>query len=105
MGLDLRGEPPLMDGQLHRVPLVDGPSHKRDGSYKGFLDGIPAGYIENWKTGEKSTWKYSGHMLSGEQILTLRKEAAQKREAEAKLLQERHDKAAKRSFAIWQAST
>jgi phage/plasmid primase-like uncharacterized protein/antirestriction protein ArdC len=101
MGLDLRGQLPLMDGQIQRVPLIDGSPHKRDGSYKGYLDGIPAGYIENWKTGEKSKWKYSGHMLSGEQIHNLRREAAQRREAEAAAVRERHDRAAKRSYAVW----
>ena len=100
-GLDLKGQMPLMDGQIHRVPLLDGRSGKLDGMYKGFLDGIPAGFIENWKTGEKDKWKYSGHMLSGEQIHKLRLDAAEKREAEARETAERHDKAAKRCFAIW----
>jgi phage/plasmid primase-like uncharacterized protein/antirestriction protein ArdC len=100
-GLDLKGQMPLMDGQLHRVPLLDSTSGKLNGTYKGFLDGIPAGYIENWKTGEKIKWKYSGHMLSGEQIHKLRQEAAVRREAESRELDERHDKAAKRCFAIW----
>ncbi|MDR1660103.1 MAG: ssDNA-binding domain-containing protein, partial [Desulfovibrio sp.] len=100
-GLDLKGRMPLMDGQIHRVTLLDSTSGKLNGSYKGFLDGIPAGYIENWKTGEKSTWKYSGHMLSGEQIHKLRLEAGARREAESKELNARHDRVAKRCYAIW----
>jgi antirestriction protein ArdC len=100
-GLDLKGQMPLMDGQIHRVPLLDSRSGKLNGSYKAFLDGIPAGFIENWKTGEKSKWKYSGHMLSGAQIHRLRLDAATKREAEAKEMDDRHNSAAKRCFAIW----
>ncbi|MDR2745120.1 MAG: DUF5710 domain-containing protein, partial [Desulfovibrio sp.] len=100
-GFDLKGQMPLMDGQIHRVPLLDSRSGKLNGSYKGFLDGIPAGYIENWKTGEKSKWKYSGHMLSGAQIHQLRIDAAAKREAEANELKERHEGAARRCYAIW----
>ncbi|MDR2819480.1 MAG: DUF5710 domain-containing protein, partial [Desulfovibrio sp.] len=101
VGLDLRGELPLMDGQIHRVPLLDGSPHKKDGAYKGFLDGVPAGYVENFQTGEKSKWKYSGHMLSGDQILKLRAEAAKRREAEAKERSEHYDRSAKRCYAIW----
>ena len=48
-GLVLEKEP-LMDGQLHRVPVEGATKGTRDGSYVGFLDGKPSGYIENFKT-------------------------------------------------------
>ncbi len=63
-GLDLKGELPVMDGQLYRVPLIDGKMNARDGAYKGYLDGHPAGFIQNHKTGFKTNWKASGHKLS-----------------------------------------
>lgn len=46
-----KGELPVMDGQWHRV-LVDGDNPKgkeRSGSYKGHLDGRPAGVINNFR--------------------------------------------------------
>ena len=42
-GLDLQGEPPVMDGQLRRVPLLGRPAQDKDGAYQGYLDGRPAG--------------------------------------------------------------
>ncbi|GAB7081894.1 zincin-like metallopeptidase domain-containing protein [Megalodesulfovibrio paquesii] len=93
-GLDLGGSDPIMDGQIHRVPLLDGSSHKPDGAYQGHLDGVPAGFIQNHKTGEKQTWKATGHVLTPEQKAALQAEAAQRREARQVALQEQHARAA-----------
>ena len=52
---------PVMDGKFHRVPVErpDGKANK-DGSYKAFTDGRPAGIIINHYSGEKVKWKASG---------------------------------------------
>ena len=55
-GLRLEG-PPIMDGDLHRVPVEGDHGHERSGAYKGYLDGHPAGYVKNWKTGFEERWK------------------------------------------------
>lgn len=70
-------EPAVMDGVLHRVPVEgDGPS-ERSGAYKGHLDGRPAGFIENFKTGYRGAWKASGPVerLLPEDRQRLREEA------------------------------
>lgn len=54
-GLDVRE--PMMDGKLHRVALLEGSKTNKDGAYKGFLDGVPAGFIQNHKSGVKMNWK------------------------------------------------
>jgi putative DNA primase/helicase len=55
-GLLLEGLPE-MDGTMRRV-RVDGDSDaKKSGSYLGFLNGHPAGYINNFKTGVELKWK------------------------------------------------
>jgi len=51
--------PPIMDGQLRRVPVADGATGNLDGAYIGHLDGHPAGFIQNHKTGLKTNWKAS----------------------------------------------
>lgn len=102
-GLDLKGELPIMDGQLHRVPLIDRP-HARDGAYRGNLDGRPAGWFQNHVTGETANWKYSGHKLDQKDIAKLREEALAKREVEERQRQEGYDKAAKRCYAIWKST-
>ncbi len=77
-GLRLEGLP-LMDGKLHRVPVEGDRATARSGAYKGFLDGHPAGMIQNWKTGFKGNWKSNDAALSPEQRVNLVAEAAQKR--------------------------
>lgn len=104
MGLDLQGEQPVMDGKIHRVPLLDGPRGKRDGAYKGYLDGLPAGFIENHASGNRCNWKYSGHRLSASQIASLRENSAKHREEAAKAIEAQHAKAAKVCYAIWKNS-
>lgn len=68
MGL-LVTEEPKLDGKWHRVPTTDdrpsgtGKYHEKSGAYRAFDDsekgGLPAGTIQNHKTGEVITWKYS----------------------------------------------
>ena len=57
-GLRPKGAP-IMDGQKHRVS-VDGDRNGRlSGTYIGHLDGYPAGYIHNFKTGDEIKWRAS----------------------------------------------
>lgn len=63
-GLVLDGLP-VMDGQRHRVPVVDGKKGNRDGVYRGFLDGIkPGGWYINYQRADNdkdiTRWKASG---------------------------------------------
>lgn len=63
-GLVLDGLP-VMDGQRHRVPVVDGKKGNKDGVYRGFLDGIkPGGWYINYhradNNNEITRWKSSG---------------------------------------------
>ena len=55
-GLIIDG-PPQMDGSLHRVRVQGDKRGARSGAYIGHLDHRPAGFIQNFKTGEKRNWK------------------------------------------------
>jgi len=55
-GLILDGLPE-MDGTMRRVKVDGDKGAKKSGSYVGFLDGHPAGYIHNFKTGAELNWK------------------------------------------------
>ncbi|WP_226020540.1 LPD7 domain-containing protein [Serratia symbiotica] len=64
-GLVLDGLP-VMDGQRHRVPVLEGKRGNRDGVYRGFLDGIkPGGWFINYHRADNdkdiTRWKASGH--------------------------------------------
>ena len=81
-GFDLQGKGPVMDGTIQRVAIVGREPGNRDGAYCGYLDGQPAGWMQNFAAGaEKTTWKATGHVLSEEQKQQLKVEAEQRREA------------------------
>ncbi|WP_300162294.1 zincin-like metallopeptidase domain-containing protein [Solidesulfovibrio sp.] len=98
-GLDLGGQEPVMDGKIHRTPLLDGAEGKLDGAYVGYLDGIPAGFIQNHRTGEKTNWKATGHVLSDEQKAALRAEAEKRRAQQELERRAQQEKASKRAYA------
>lgn len=98
-GLDLGGQEPVMDGKIHRTPLLDGAAGKLDGAYVGYLDGIPAGFIQNHKTGEKTNWKATGHVLSDEQKEGFKAEAEKRRAQQELERRAQQEKASKRAYA------
>ena len=93
VGCLISGEHPIMDGEKHRITVEGEKFTKNSGSgfYVGHLDGHPAGYIKNNKTGVDLTWKSKGYTLDPEQKALMAAEAAiklQLREAELSKLQE-----------------
>lgn len=57
-GLIIDGDP-IMDGKMHRVMAQGDQGQQKSGAYVGFLNGHPAGFIQNFKTGYKENWKSS----------------------------------------------
>lgn len=100
-GLDLRGKAPSMDGQIHRVPLIGRSGGDLDGAYCGFLDERPAGWMQNFSAGEKTTWVATGHTLTKEQLEAQRAEIARKREERQRLILEQQQKTARDAHAEW----
>ena len=100
-GLDLGGKAPIMDGAIHRVPLIDGKHGELDGAYCGFLDERPAGWMQNFSSGEKVKWMTSGHALSKEEMEAQRAEIAQKQIERAEQRKLAHEEAAEMSRAAW----
>ena len=100
-GLDLGGNTPLMDGAIHRVPLIGGKRGELDGAYCGFLDERPAGWMQNFSSGEKVKWMASGHTLSKEGMEAQQAEIAQKQLERAEQRKLAHEEAAEMSRAAW----
>lgn len=94
LGLDLKGKLPELDGQLHRVPLK-GRSEK-DGAYCLYGNGVPAGWAQNYSTGEKVKLVASGVVLSPEERERQQRERQERLEAAAKQRAYQHDAAAQR---------
>lgn len=101
LGCVISGEHPVMDGKSHRIS-VEGEKYSANsgsGFYVGHLDGHPAGYAKNNKTGREENWKAKGYVLGEEEKARLAAEAAaklQQREAE---LAHRQEQAAQRVAA------
>jgi antirestriction protein ArdC/phage/plasmid primase-like uncharacterized protein len=100
-GLDLGGNSPIMDGAIHRVPLIGGKRGELDGAYCGFLDERPAGWMQNFSSGEKVKWMASGHALSKEEMDAQRAEIAQKQLERAEQRKQAQKEAAEMSQAAW----
>ena len=100
-GLDLGGKEPIMDGHIHRVPIIDKSRDDLDGAYCGFLDERPAGWMQDFSAGEKHTWAASGHTLTKEQLAVQRAEIARKREERQQAIIERQHSAARDAHAEW----
>jgi antirestriction protein ArdC/phage/plasmid primase-like uncharacterized protein len=62
-GLILNDEP-IMNGKIQRVPVIGDKQGKKSGAYVGYTDGVPAGFIQNHKTGTKENWKAIGYEFS-----------------------------------------
>ena len=71
-GLDLQGKEPVLDGQIHRVPLLPSDNIKigleLGGAYCAYGGEQPYGWSQNFATGGKTPWVATGHELSPAQI-------------------------------------
>lgn len=80
IGCVVSGEHPIMDGNKHRISVEGEKVIEKAGSgfYVGHLDGHPAGYMKNNKTGVDMKWKSKGYALNPEDKARMAAEAAAK---------------------------
>jgi phage/plasmid primase-like uncharacterized protein len=98
IGCVVTGEHPVMDGAKHRIS-VEGEKHTEkagSGFYVGHLDGHPAGYMKNNKTGVEQKWKSKGYSLDPEGKAQLAAEAAEKLQVRAAEQERLHEQTAQR---------
>ena len=95
--------PPIMDGHLHRC-MVDGdkPGNK-GGAYVGHLDGHPAGFIHNHRTGESHNWKseHPVQKLSAMETEKAHQEIQAKNKSREEALTASHKRAAEIAESVW----
>ncbi|MFI3271771.1 MAG: zincin-like metallopeptidase domain-containing protein [Pseudomonadota bacterium] len=60
IGCIVDGEHPIMDGEHHRIAVDSDAPGQKSGFYVGHLDGRPAGYAINNRSGEEERWKSTG---------------------------------------------
>ncbi len=104
-GLRVAG-PVEMDGKMHRVPVEGDRKGQKSGTYVGHLDGWPAGYIRNHKTGTEIRWKADrpvAQMAPAERA-AFAAEAAAKSAERARERQDTQERAAKMAHWLWAAA-
>lgn len=99
MRFKLGNDDPIMDGQIHRVPLMDDKPGQRSGSYIGYLNqgnGWPYARIENFRTGEVRHWKANGtgRFVSDTEKERLAEEAVRIKEKRLQELQAQYESVA-----------
>lgn len=103
-GLHLCGKEPIMDGQIHRVPLIGRSGGDLDGAYCGYLDERPAGWMQDFSAGEKHTWAATGHTLTSDQVAEQRARIIKNQKERQRLTFELQQKTAREAFTKWIAS-
>lgn len=96
VGAVVDGAHPIMDGQKHRIHVEGDKKGEKAGFYVGHLDGHPAGYVKNNRTGVEIKWKSKGYLLDPEEKAKLQAEAAEKLQARAAEQERIHEETARR---------
>jgi phage/plasmid primase-like uncharacterized protein len=78
VGCIVKGDHPIMDGKKHRIETTGDKAGEKAGFYFVHVDGHPAGFIQNNRTGEKLNWKAKGYSLSEGDKAKLQAESATK---------------------------
>ena len=91
------------DGNLRRCPVAGGKPGALDGAYLLHLDGIPAGYIENFRDGHgPETWRAdTGRSLTGVETGAQTERIERSRASQACSEQTRHKEAARTAARLW----
>ena len=81
----------IFDGQTHRYTIEGDKRSSKNGAYRVYLDGIPAGFVQDWKKNTKENWSFDTKGYSKEQIdyfnsEEFRKESERRREQRQKEL-------------------
>lgn len=83
IGCQISDNHPIMDGNKHRIGVEGDKKGEQAGFYVGHLDGHPAGYMKNNRTGVDMKWKSKGYSFDSEQKAKMQAEAAEKLQARA----------------------
>jgi antirestriction protein ArdC/phage/plasmid primase-like uncharacterized protein len=103
-GLVIDG-PPTMDGKWHRVAVEGDRKGQKSGSYRGFIEGIPAGNIVNYKSGNEALkWVSSAAERNPAEIERSKAEAAARKAQMEENLKAQYKQVAKRAYAMVQGA-
>lgn len=98
---------PVMDGEIHRVSVTDGPTGNGDGVYRGFLNGSkPGGWFINYWTAKThkdiTKWKGTGGESDPVARLHMKAVARQSRDDSARRLADTHARQTAKAKALYE---
>lgn len=96
LGCTVEGEHPVMDGQTHRIATEDDSQGAKSGFYVVHLDGHPAGYAKNNRSGDEIRWKSTGVHVTAQQRESFATECEKNRQEHTQALSAKQDTAALR---------
>ena len=108
VGCIVDGEHPIMDGNKHRIKAEGDKAGEESGFYVGYLDGKPAGYVRNNRTGAEIRWKSKGYSVSPENYARLKAQSAAKlaaRDEEQQRLREASAERVRQEMRTWSPVT
>jgi len=91
----------IADGSLHRFHIDGHKLHSLNGAYTLHVDGCPAGFFQDFKTGISQTWSSRSNSRVSYSLIKQIETAKQQREAE---ILQRHKEAANKAVYIWSRS-
>ena len=91
----ISGDHPIMDGKKQRIECEGDKKGETSGFYVAHLDGHPAAYFMNNRTGQEIKWKSKGYSLSDEDKAVLNAESAKKTQERNKADKANHEKVSK----------
>lgn len=97
LGLDLRGQLPILDGMPHRVPVIEKNGRGLDGCYCLHGDGRPAGWAQNHVTGVYIKLVATGAHLSPEELARQRATFAARKAEHEQQRKAQHAEAARKA--------
>ncbi|PIF06906.1 LPD7 domain-containing protein [Candidatus Pantoea floridensis] len=98
---------PVMDGEIHRVSVTDGPKGNGDGVYRGYLNGSkPGGWFINYWTAKThkdiTKWKGTGGESDPVARLHMKAVARQSRDDSARRLADTHARQTAKAKALYE---
>lgn len=96
LGCIVEGEHPIMDGSKHRIATTEDKMGEQAGFYVAFLDGRPAGYAKNNRSGEEIRWTSSGSVLTVAEREALKSSYRKKQEEKSVAISSLYEVSAKR---------
>lgn len=61
------GQHPIMNGQKQRLEVNGDKQGQKSGLYIGYLDGHPAGFMKNFRTGAETKWRSKSYVLTSDE--------------------------------------